>query len=77
MTQSVLQYTTREGDRWDLIAHQYYGDALLIGGLLAANPHLAMAEQFAAGLVVRVPVLTAKPQSAQADMPPWMRGSAS
>ena len=33
MSRSVLQYTTREGDRWDLIAHRYYGNALLIDGL--------------------------------------------
>lgn len=70
---SLLQYTTRDGDRWDLIAHRYYGNALLIGGLIAANPHLPVAESFAAGLTVWVPVLTAKPNN-QADMPPWMRG---
>ncbi|WP_066569602.1 tail protein X [Snodgrassella sp. CFCC 13594] len=73
MANSVLQYTTREGDRWDLIAHKYYGDATLIDGLIAANPHLPIAEQFAANLTVFVPVLTASPQNAQEDMPPWMR----
>lgn len=72
MSQSVLQYTTRDGDRWDLIAHRYYGNALLIDGLIAANPHLPLAEQFAAGLTVWVPVLAAKPNN-QEDMPPWLR----
>lgn len=72
MKPSLLQYTTAEGDRWDLIAQRYYGNALLIGGLIEANPHLPAAEQFAAGLTVWVPVLTAKPDN-QADMPPWMR----
>lgn len=73
MVDSVLQYTTRAGDRWDIIAHKYYGDATLIGGLIAANPHLPIAEQFAANLTVLVPVLPASPQTAQQDMPPWMR----
>ena len=72
MSQSLLQHTTAEGDRWDLIAHRYYGNALLIGGLIAANPHLPVAEQFAANLTVFVPVLSAKPDN-QDDMPPWLR----
>ncbi len=29
MSGALLQYTAREGDRWDLIAHKYYGNALL------------------------------------------------
>ena len=72
MSHSLLQHTTAEGDRWDLIAHRYYGNALLIGGLIAANPHLPVAEQFAANLTVFVPVLPAKPDN-QDDMPPWLR----
>ena len=70
---AVIHHTTADGDRWDLIAHQYYGNALLIGGLIAANPHLPLAEAFQSGLTVFVPVLTTKPKNSQADMPPWMR----
>lgn len=36
----VLIYTTRDGDRWDTIAHKHYGNVLMISGLIAANPHL-------------------------------------
>ena len=73
MAEGVLVYTTRDGDRWDLIAHKYYGNALLIDGLIAANPHLPIAAEFVSGLTVRVPVLDAKPQNQQEEMPPWMR----
>ena len=72
MAQSVLRYTTRQGDRWDLIAHKYYGDAMLISGLSAPNPHLPIAEQFGANLTVFVPVLEVKPTNNE-DMPPWLR----
>ncbi|STZ75310.1 tail protein X [Bergeriella denitrificans] len=70
---AVIRYTTRDGDRWDLIAYKHYGNAFLIDGLMAANPHLPLAEEFESGLTVFVPVLDAKPQSNQAAMPPWMR----
>lgn len=73
MTQSILQYTTQSGDRWDTIAHKFYGNALLINGLIAANPHLPIAEQFVDNLTVFVPVLESKAVSSQEDMPPWMR----
>lgn len=73
MTDSILQYQTRQGDRWDLIAYHYYGDATLIDGLIAANPHLPLAEQFTANLTVFIPVLQAPVKTAQEDMPPWMR----
>lgn len=36
----VLIYTTRDGDRWDTIAHKHYGNAFEIDRLVAANPHL-------------------------------------
>ncbi len=31
---AVLRYITKDGDRWDLIAHKHYGNALLIDGLI-------------------------------------------
>ena len=73
MSTSVLQYTTQLGDRWDIIAHKFYGNALLIDGLIAANPHLPITEQFIDNLTVVVPVLDTKPINPQQDMPPWMR----
>ena len=42
----ILVYTTQDGDRWDTIAHKHYGNALAINRLIAANPHLPLAEQF-------------------------------
>mgnify|MGYP000999034156 CR=1 FL=1 len=50
MSESVLRHLTREGDRWDLIAWRYYGNPLEISRLIAANPHLPLAEQFGAGV---------------------------
>lgn len=69
----VLIYTTRDGDRWDTIAHKHYGNAFEINRLIAANPHLPIAEQFKSGLTVFVPVLRNKPNNTQEQLPPWMR----
>ena len=69
----VLIYTTRDGDRWDTISHKHYGTAFEINRLIAANPHLPLAEQFASGLTVFVPVIERKTNPQQQDMPPWMR----
>ena len=74
MSDSVLRHLTREGDRWDLIAWRYYGNPLEIARLIAANPHLPLAEQFDAGLTVFVPVLRTPPKQRQDVLPPWMRG---
>ena len=73
MTVELLKYTTCAGDRWDIIAHKFYGNARLIDGLIAANPHLPICEQFESNLTVFVPVLDSKPVNNQEDMPPWMR----
>ena len=69
----VLIYTTRDGDRWDTIAHKHYGTAFEINRLIAANPHLPLAEQFESGLTVFIPVIQQKIQRNQEKMPPWLR----
>lgn len=68
----VLIYTTRDGDRWDTISHKHYGTAFEINRLIAANPHLSLAEQFESGLTVFVPVIQQTSNQQQQDMPPWM-----
>lgn len=69
----VLLYTTRDGDRWDTISHKHYGTAFEIDRLIAANPHLPLAEQFESGLTVFIPVIEQKINNQQEDMPPWLR----
>ena len=68
-----MQYITREGDRWDTIAHRYYGDAALISPLAEANGHLQLAPVLPAGLPVRVPVIADTETLDLQDLPPWMR----
>ena len=69
----VLMYTTQDGDRWDTIAHRHYGNAREINRLSAANPHLPLAERFASGLTVFVPVIRQSDTQRQDLLPPWFR----
>lgn len=76
MSQEYFEHTTSAGERWDLIAYDYYGDATLIKPILMANPQLLSDEQrpvplvFEKGVKLRVPVLPVEEVSA-AQLPPW------
>lgn len=78
MAQEYFQYITKSGDRWDLIAYDYYGNAKLIRPLLLANPDITGNPDHPAPLVfdpgvkLRVPVL-AEDQIAAPQLPPWKR----
>lgn len=69
-----LEHITLPGDRWDLIAYRYYGEANLLGIVIEANEQLAITPVLPTGVLVLVPVIAAEvlPTNA-ADMPPWKR----
>ena len=79
MAKEYFEHITKIGERWDLIAYDYYGDATLIKPLLLANPHLVGIPDvpaplvFDAGLTLRVPVLPEEEVTA-VQLPPWKRG---
>lgn len=51
-------YTTKQGDTWDAIAYEEYGDTKYTGQLMAANfPYLDVCV-FGAGVALSVPELT-------------------
>jgi len=77
VTQETLTHVTRDGDRWDLLAADYYGSAFALGLLLEANPAHATLPTLPAGLRLAVPVVepeTAAEQSgseAKGRLVPW------
>ena len=52
-----LTHRTKDGDRWDLLAQEYYGVAFAIEPLLEANPVHARLTILPAGLTLKVPLL--------------------
>lgn len=68
-----LQHIASDGDRWDSLSYQYYGDATAYERIIVANRHLSITTILSAGQIVFIPIIT-KPKANGADtMPPWLR----
>ena len=65
------QYTTKEGDRWDLIAHKFYGDVNKMSLLISENSFVPITPTLEAGITLRIPVLE-ETQTAE-DLPFWLQ----
>jgi len=67
------EHLTKEGERWDLIAYQYYGDATMYETIIAANPDVAIAPILPSGIRLKVPVIDMKDVILSEELPPWKR----
>ncbi|MGB8412652.1 MAG: tail protein X [Candidatus Binatus sp.] len=65
-----ILHITKAGERWDLLAWQYYGDPTDYSPIIMANPNVPIEPVFDAGLSIAVPILQ-KSAVLTADLPPW------
>jgi len=65
-----IAHVTLAGERWDLLAWTYYGDATLYAPIVMANPLIPIEPVFEAGLQIAIPILQVS-QSASTNLPPW------
>ena len=63
-------YTTIQGDMWDIIAYKVYGKEAYMSRLLAANEHLKEIAVFPAGIKIECPESDKETSSI---LPPWRR----
>lgn len=70
---SFLEHRTREGERWDLLAWDYYGDPLRFEPIIAANPTAPITPMLPSGLRLLIPVFAAEDLPVTATLPPWKR----
>lgn len=71
MPDEYYEYETLQGDCWDSIALDYYGDEYKASLLMAANPEHIRTIIFEAGIILKVPLI----EEAQAStLPPWKQG---
>ncbi len=73
MTTTCIEHITVAGDRWDLLAWDYYGDACGYARIVLSNPHVARTPELPTGIRVVIPVI--EPQLSAAGLPPWKRGT--
>jgi phage tail protein X len=78
LTGEYYDYTTIAGDRWDLLAWRYYGDAHKQTVILEANRHLILDDLsvpslvLPRGLKLKIPVI--EDEATNTDLlPPWKR----
>lgn len=68
----ALNYTTKSGDTWDLIALNVYGSEQKADWLMQNNPELIRIVRFDSGTVLSTPEL---PAEKSGDLPPWKVGA--
>ncbi len=69
----VVEHVTKEGDRWDLLAWEYYGDATAYEEIVAANPDVTMSPMLPSGIKLLIPVREKAENEATESLPPWKR----
>lgn len=80
-TNGYFEHRTKDGDRWDLLAYHYYGDASKQWVLLDANRSLFIDPItvppliLKSGITLIVPVLDAETVD-ENTLPPWKRKEA-
>lgn len=67
-----ITHISASGDRWDLLAWKYYGDATLFGPILMANPNVPIEPVLSAGTAIIVPFVQ-RTNVETADLPPWKK----
>jgi len=70
----IIVHITSAGERWDLLAWKYYGDATFYAAIIMANPLVLIAPVFEAGVSIVVPVIRNAP-AAPISLPPWKRST--
>lgn len=66
-----IEYITKEADRWDLIAYEFYGDPMLYEPIIVANPDVPILPVLPSGLKLKIPVIEIK--DVLEELPPWKR----
>ncbi|MCD8173807.1 MAG: tail protein X [Alistipes sp.] len=67
-----FNYTTREGDRVDQLAHRFYGSAAGIRIIIDANPQVPVEAVYPLGTRLIIPIIEeAEAPQKQKNLPPW------
>ena len=79
LTGEYFEVSARPGERWDLLAYDYFGDVRLPTLVIQANfkPYLDDLSvpplEIKAGTILRIPVIEDDDGVDENDLPPWKR----
>lgn len=68
-----VEYVTNDGDRWDLIAYKFYGNALNYEVIVNANPQVEIVPLLSGGIILKIPKIEIGNILKDDDLPPWKR----
>lgn len=71
MKAEVIEHITSEGDRWDLLAWQYYGDPTLYEPIVVANPEVPITPILPSGIRLLIPIIDDSEMIGPEGLPPW------
>jgi len=69
----MATYTTIQGDTWDIISKQVYGNELFMDVLIKANINHRKTVIFSAGVVLEVPEIDTTSTEYDVNLPVWKR----
>lgn len=64
-------YITSDGDRWDLLAHRFYGNAYMYELIIRGNPGVELLPVLAGGVRLNIPEAGTAARARGAKLPPW------
>jgi Phage Tail Protein X. len=70
MASSYFEYTTMQGDTFDILALDAYNDESFASTIIQANPEYSSVLIFNAGAKLKIPIIKA---AAASPLPPWKR----
>lgn len=70
MADEYYEYITKDGDRWDLLAYEFYGDATLYEPIITANPDVPITPILKSGIILQIPVME-DTDEIEFILPPW------
>lgn len=70
---TYVEHITVEGERWDLLAYDYYGDPHEYEKIIIANPLIPITPILKSGVKLRIPVGDKSRTLNPEILPPWKR----
>lgn len=65
-----INYTTKQGDTFDMLAYRAYGSEFKSHYIIQANPQYASTLIFDSGIELTIPIISI---DAASTLPPWKR----